>query len=437
MSSRRSESKMQDDDAGLRGRGHGPEDAALRAGGVKGCRAMAMGDGENQRRQPARGANGCRRWAAVQCRRLGPWIALGLMLQPFAASAEPAAHIVAVVATTGSAHQPYGEEVLAGAKAAVDRISGNGGLFGRAVRIESWNEDCTRETAARLADEIVRLKPAVVIGHLCAGAALGAAPVYAKAGVLLIAPGVRHPALTKDQPPSGLTLRLAGRDDRFATDTVRFIRSRHPGKGVAIVADRTRQARLLADGVIAEARRQQVAIALDMRIESGEKSYAELAGRIKASGAGVIVMPAQPVELGVLIGSLRRAGVTIPVVGSDILAVPAMEDVAREQGPRLIVMLPWTGLEADVAAGLLPNGGAAPDAQREAVRRRAEAAVDVWVTAARRSGTTDAHGIAAAARSTATPTRVGPLRFDEAGDAMVPGYVPSIWLNGGWRPFGG
>lgn len=370
------------------------------------------------------------------CRRhLGPLVLAGLLAAPVPRIAE-AEHVIAVVATQGSVHQPHGGEIIAGVTGAVTRINAEGGVLGQSLRVASWTEDCSRDGAVQVAEEIVQFAPRVVIGHLCASAAMAAAGIYAKAGVLLIAPGVRHPGLTR--PENGaLVLRLAGRDDRFAVEAVRFIKARHAGQAVAVIGDRTRQASALADGVAAELRWQRIVMPVDARIESGERSYSALAQRLRASGVGVVVMPAQPIELGVLIHSLRRAGVDAPVIGSEILAVPAVEAIAREQARKLVVMLPWTGLEEEGRGRTLPpDGGVAPDAQREAVRRQAEAAAELWAATAKRAGTTDAPAVAAAARSRATPTVVGRLRFDAAGDALVPSYVPSVWLNGGWRRFG-
>lgn len=370
-------------------------------------------------------------WLQTTCRPVRSLLALALSVAaPIAAAADSPEHLVAVVATTGSAHQPYGSEVAVGARAVADRLNAEGGVLGAAVRLATWTEDCSRESAARVADEVARLKPAVVIGHLCVGAALSAAPIYAKAGILFIAPGVRHPSLTKPEIAGGRVLRLAGRDDRFARDTVAFIRSRYAGKTIAVIADRTRQARALADGVVATARLQNVAVALDVRIESGEKSYDKLAADVKASSAGVVVMPAQPVELGVVVASLRRAGVEAPIVGSDILAVPALAPIAEAEGRRLVVMMPWTGLESASRDGASP---AHHDDGRTAVRRRAEAALELWADAATRARSTEAIAIVAAARTNGLPTAVGPLRFDAAGDAMVPGYVASIWRDGRWQ----
>lgn len=365
----------------------------------------------------------------------GGWraaLALGLSLAGLPAAAE---HLVAVVATKGSPHQPHGGEVVAGAEAAIGRINAAGGVLGQPLRLVAWSEDCTRERAQQIAEEVSRLEPAVVVGHLCAGAALAAAPIYAKAGVLLIAPGVRHPGLTTTAAPGvePLVLRLAGRDDRSAAETVRFIGARHPGRGVALVADRTKQAKALAAAIAIELGRQKVPLTLDERIESAERSYDAVAARIQASGAGVVIVPAQPIELGAITAGLRRAGGEAVIVGSEVLAVPSVMATARREGRRLVLMLPWTGMESALVEAETAVRSAA-DRDRRAVGVRAEASIEAWAGAARIAASSEAAKVSAAARAEAVPTVVGPIRFDAAGDAIVPSYVPHSWRDDAWRP---
>ncbi len=349
----------------------------------------------------------------------------------------PAADIlVAVISTRNSPHQPHGGEMLAGAEAAGARLNAAGGVIGQTVRVVGWSEDCTPARAAQIAEEVARLKPSLVIGHLCAGAALAAAPIYSRAGILLIVPGVRHPRLTTAPGAGSLVLRLAGRDDRFASETVRFIASSFPDRRVAILTDRTQQGRTLGATVSVELQRQSIGPALEERFESGEKSYDGLAERVRGSGAGVVVMPAQPVELGVVVAGLRRAGVDATLIGSEILAVPAIEAIARQEATRLVLMLPWTGLEqVGSSVGHSSSMRTREDIARDAVRARAEAALEAWAAAVVRAGATVAPLVAAALRSEAAATTIGPLAFDARGDALVPSYVPHTWRNGGWQPF--
>lgn len=352
----------------------------------------------------------------------------GMLLAVFTGSAAhpaTAEHLVVAVGTEGSPHQPFGATLAPVMAAAAEEINARGGVLGQSIRVMGLTEDCTTGRASMVADEVVRLSPALVVGHLCTGAATTAAKVYSAAGILFLAPGIRHPTLNA-QPANPLVLRLAGRDDRFASETAGFIATRFAGASVALVSDRTRQAKGLASALGQALQLRKIEIAVRAEIESGERTYAPLAERIRASGAGVVVMPAQPTELGVLIEGLRDAGVEAPVVGSEILAVPATEPLARREGWRLILMLPWTGLVRG------PAGAA--DFDRHAFAARAKAGLEVWAAGAMAAGSWDATTVAAALRGQVAATAVGPLRFDEAGDAMVPAFEPHIWLENGWVP---
>ncbi|MDX2155871.1 MAG: branched-chain amino acid ABC transporter substrate-binding protein [Hyphomicrobiaceae bacterium] len=369
-----------------------------------------------------------RRWVSYALTMLPPMLVL-LALPP----SGRADHVVAVVATRNSPHQPNGEEIVRGVEAAARRVNASGGVAGAPVRVATYSEDCTRERAAEVAQAIARTPPAVVIGHLCAVAAMAAAPIYAKAGILLIAPGVRHARLTA--PPAGpMVFRLAGREDRFGAATAELIAARHAGASVAVLGDRTMQGRALAGGVEHELALRRVAVVLSERLESGEKSYDDLARRIATSGAGVVIMPTQPIELGVVAASLRRIGVDAPLFGSDVLAVPDVEVLARQEGSRLVLMLPWTGVEhrARRRAHSLPIAALGAVAS-EAVMLRGEAAVEAWAHAATAVGTANPAEVASAMRRLTAVTAIGPLRFDATGDAMLPSYLPYVWRDGGWR----
>jgi branched-chain amino acid transport system substrate-binding protein len=115
--------------------------------------------------------------------------------------------------------------------------------------------------------------------------------------------------------------------------------------------------------------------------------------------------------------------------------VPSVAPTAQQEGGRLVLMLPWTGGEARaVEATAAAAEHADSERERRAARLRAEAAVEVWADAARRAASAEPDKVAEAARAGAASTVVGPIRFDEVGDARVPSYVPHIWRDGAWRP---
>ncbi|MEZ5853640.1 MAG: ABC transporter substrate-binding protein [Hyphomicrobiaceae bacterium] len=367
-------------------------------------------------------------------------IAVAVSASPKCAGAAPDL-TVAVVATASSPHQPHGEAPVAAIEERAQRLNQSGGVAGRHVSVKTFTEDCTRAQATRVANSVAALRPDVVIGHLCRVAALAAAEIYARAGILFIAPGVREPRLTA--PAAGpLVFRLAGRDDRFAQETAAFVAATYPGRSVAMVTDRTRQAQRLTASLTRALNDLSVPIARREELESGEVTYDDAAKRIAATNAGVVIMPAQPIELAILTDGLRRLGVDAPVIGSDILAVPDIEGLAQREGKRLVLMLPWTGLGSSSpmdAATTSPHASTASTAPspvadaKLAVARRAEAALQAWAHAVARAGSSEPHKVADLLRQETAPTVVGPLGFDAAGDARVPSYLPHTWTKTGWK----
>jgi branched-chain amino acid transport system substrate-binding protein len=90
-------------------------------------------------------------------------------------------------------------------------------------------------------------------------------------------------------------------------------------------------------------------------------------------------------------------------------------------------MLPWPGQMPAVGAGTRP-GDASPDS----TRLLAGAAVELWAQAVGRARSLALDGVIAALKTPASATGVGPLRFDDNGDAVVPSFLPHVWREGRW-----
>lgn len=392
--------------------------------------------------------------AAPECqRRRPPWpspfltgalraLALGLvMLGGVAAApralAEPPI-VIAAVSTQASPHQPDGADVGTGVAAALARRHLADGLLGRPVRLLQRHDDCSADSAMAVARDLAALpagqRPLAVIGHVCAGAAIAAAPIYASAGILFITPGARHPRLTEARAQPPLVFRLAGREDRLPNDVADLIQRRFAGQRVAILNDRSAQARALADAVVQALAAYGIKPVLHEAYAPDERTYAGLVERLAISGAQVAFMPAQPLELGDIAARMRARALETTVIAGDIVAVPDVEAVARRLGPQLVLMLPWMERSphpAGARPGTMPKAdGIAPSAHW----LRSHAAAEVVVHAITRTGTLLVADIARALETQVAATRAGPIRFDTRGDAVVTSFQPYQWHAGTWRP---
>lgn len=345
-----------------------------------------------------------------------------------------------IVATRDASHLPDGLDVAAGARAAIELINSRGGLLGRRVTLDERYDDCSAATAEGIARSIAALepphRPAAVIGHACSNAAIAAAPIYAAARLAVIIPAARHPRIT-EQRPAPLIFRLAPREDRLADDLAAVIRNRFPGHRAAIVHDRSAQAVRLVDAIEAALARDGIRLTLREAYTHGEKSYDALVARLERSEASVVIIPAQPIEAGII---ARRLSERLPgarLIVGDAVAVPGIEGLIAILGTRLWVMLPWT--ERPPAIGPSSRSPATRPVEppaRSGVWIATHAAIEAWANAVTKAATFDTPAVVRALETEQAPTIAGSIRFDTRGDADRPSFVPWNWQDGRWTIVG-
>ncbi|NJM55762.1 MAG: ABC transporter substrate-binding protein [Verrucomicrobiae bacterium] len=190
------------------------------------------------------------------------------------------------------------------------------------VETDGCRADGGTDAARRLVAKGVKL----VFGHPCSSAAIAAAKVYADAGVAFIAVGARHPDLT-DKRAGPLIFRLGGRDDRQAADSALALQDRLRGRKLAIIHDRTRYQRRLADGVNA-ALKGVVADAQVYPIVAAEKGYEALVTAFRVRAPDAVYLALFPTEAQVIANSLIRAGLKPTLIFAEA-SMPSQADWSR------------------------------------------------------------------------------------------------------------
>jgi ABC-type branched-subunit amino acid transport system substrate-binding protein len=273
------------------------------------------------------------------------------------------------------------------------------------VQIVELDDGCDAGRAEGAARMTISDNPDLVIGHPCPAAAIAAARVYAAAGVLFIALGVRHPDLT-DKRAGPTIFRLAGRDDRQGVEAAHVLHALAPDGPIAIIQDRTAYARAISSAIAAELSVRKAPSPVIIPIVAGRRDYGTEIKRLKDTPPKAIFFAGYPAEAGVLLRSLRNAQVTAPFIASDANATEgfaAAAALAGETGSDVSVMVPAAG-----AGGL----------DEEGLEQAAADAVRAW-RAARNSG----DAVQELARGEA---------FDERGDARVASFRAAPLVNGQW-----
>jgi len=323
----------------------------------------------------------------------------------------------------GAGHRVAPRPVGDGVEEVARDLNQRGGLLGRRVRVTHENDQCEAEEAAVIAARAVANGVSVVIGHPCSSGAIKAAALYAQAGILMIATGPRHPRLTSPVAHRGI-FRLAGRDDRQDESIATLIAARFPTARAAIIHDRSVQGRGMAEEIRRSMIAAQVPPALVATYTSGIKDHAAIVSELAKAKADLVVFPGQSFEASMILDQADRAGARIATaIGTDVLAADRPPARLLAAVDAFLVMLPWPGT----------GEGAGGEKSESTAHELAAAALEVWAAAVVESGSLATDRITGVLEASAHPTRVGAVRFDAKGDAVVPSYLPHVWRDGRWQ----
>lgn len=350
----------------------------------------------------------------------------GVLLAAVVAIGEPASAEIRVglAAPLTGRMAEAGHAMQRALETAVAAANETGGVLGEPLALIVENDGCAAATAEGVAGLLIKQQPALVIGHSCASAATAAAALYGKADVLLMAVGPRHPDVTRATaalpvPP----LRLAGRDDRQGAEAARWLLAHAPGKRVAILHDRTRYQREIADRTVAALAAADVAPAAVIPVVAGKHDYEAAALALRDSGAEAVLVAGYPSEAAIAIAGLVRIGLDIPVLGSDTLATADFAERVAKAGVRVEVLLP----------ARVGSAGASNGSDADAYGREAQGALEAWMATARKAGTVNARALSEALRSMPVATRaLGEIRFDQNGDLDTRAFVAASARGGRW-----
>ncbi len=281
------------------------------------------------------------------------------------------------------------------------------------VTVTEVDDGCDAGRAEAAARLVAAARPALVIGHPCAAAAIAAARIYATAGIAFVALGVRHPDLTSKR--AGPTIfRLAGRDDRQGEAAAVELIAHAAGGATAIVQDRTSYARTLTASISAALVAKKQLPPVVIPIVAGRRDYdAELA-KLKTASPKVVFFAGYPPEASVVLRGLRKAGITSPLIASDANATDDFAATAAALDPSasgVKVMLP------------APHSGGRAAADLTAA---AQMAVAAWLKVWRAAGF---GGDAIALLS--GPDGSAKL-FDSNGDARIASFIAVPLVAGRW-----
>ncbi len=321
----------------------------------------------------------------------------------------------------------YGDQIRLGVEQAVADVAAGGGLLGRKVRIVPGDDGGDPGKGADVAKAFIDAHVPIVVGPFSSAVAVPASALYAAAGVLDVSPGATAPSFTDRGLPT--VFRVGGREDAAAGVAARWLLDHHVAT-VAIVHDRTGAGMAFADAVrriLATAGTREVFYGT---LEKGARDASPLVGRVKASGASVVVWGGGAAEGGLLARQLREANARAVLLGDAGIASEDFVTVAGPAADGSLIVFARDPRRLPAAADLLRRFRAR-GVEPGAYTFYAYAAIEVIQQAAAASRSLDGRVLAATMRSgVAFHTVLGTIAFDAHGDPTTPDDVVYVWHRG-------
>ncbi|MEW6642402.1 MAG: ABC transporter substrate-binding protein [Pseudomonadota bacterium] len=294
----------------------------------------------------------------------------------------------------------HGTCLIAAAHLAIALHHQQGGLPVRPVWCDDHRSaDGGRVAAAHLADRGIRY----VIGHFSSRAAMTAAPIYADAGIVFLAPGASAPALTESPAPSTV-LRLFGRDDTQANAIVQMLQRLESTPDIEIYVEDNRYGHSLGAHLEAALAHAD----MTAHIMSGRDE-----GDVRSIRTGPVVLAGTREFSARLLQRLDRT--RLRIAGDDAYhAAFLVEAGPAADGVLIPVIKPPAehGIAADLDAAYRTLIGRAPGAYFPT----SYVAVDLLLRVLRRLGDCGGMRAAACLRGQSWSTLLGELSFTPSGE---------------------
>ncbi len=311
-----------------------------------------------------------------------------------------------------------GQDILNGARLAVQEWNARGGLLGKKIEI-LWEDDRSDpKEAVAVANKLVNLGAVAVVGHYGSSCSIPASAVYYEAGVVQITPSSTNPDLTLREKRSTI-FRACGRDDQQGAMAAQFVREVLKKKRVAVIDDKTTYGQGLAKEF--EKNLGFAPVAYE-HITRGDKDFSAVLTKLKPLAPEVLYFGGYYSEGGLLVTQMRRLGMkAIFISGDATIEQEFLKIAGREaEGSYLSYGPDFDQLES--AKKFLADYRAAYG-EVGPYSLYAYDAANVILKAIEVAGTAEGRKVAEAIHNNVFNGARGSLEFDENGDLKNSPYV--------------
>ena len=246
-----------------------------------------------------------------------------------------AVKIGVIMPLTGDAAS-LGVDMMNGVKMAVDEQNAKGGINGQKIEIIAEDGRCTGADAASAAQKLVNVdKVPVIVGGLCSGETLAAAPIVDKGHVVLLSPGSSSPDVT---PVSDYVFRNYPSDALKTVATAKVFAEKGYKK-VAMISENTDFCQAMIRGMHKDL--PAGAIVFDETVEPGTKDFRSVLEKLKKVDFDVFYMNTNgDAPMAPMAQQFREAGFTQPIFSHEVADSTTLGDLAKDavEGAELVTV---------------------------------------------------------------------------------------------------
>jgi branched-chain amino acid transport system substrate-binding protein len=246
--------------------------------------------------------------------------------------------IAAVGPTTGAVTQ-YGDMVREGVNTAVEQVNAAGGINGRKLEVVVIDDGCEPKQGPTAANRVVNEKIGFVVGGVCSGATIAAAPIYEQEGVVMVTPSATAPALT-DGKKYNFIFRTIGRDDQQGPAAAAYITEKLKPKKVAILHDKQSYGQGIATSVKTQLDKAGIPVAVFEGINAGDSDYSAIITKLKSEGVDFVYYGGYHPEMGLLMRQAAEQGLKARFMGPEGSGNPDINAIAGPAVEGMLLTLP-------------------------------------------------------------------------------------------------
>lgn len=337
---------------------------------------------------------------------------------------------IAVVGPTTGPVTQYGDMVKEGILTAVEQINAAGGVLGKKLETVNIDDACEPKQGPVAANRVVNDGIGFVIGGVCSGATIAAAPIYDEEGVLMVTPSATAPALT-DGKDYEYIFRTIGRDDQQGPAAAKFIIEKIKPKKVAVLHDKQSYGQGISAAVRDGLQKANVPVAFFEGINAGDTDYSAVVTKLKAEGVDFVYYGGYHPELGLLLRQTAEQGVKAQFMGPEGAGNPDINAIAGEAVEGLLLTLP-ADFSADPKNAAIVK--AFQDKKRDAsgaFQLTAYAATQAIAEGIKGAGSDDPEKVAAYLHANSVETPLGTISWTQQGDLTNFNFDVYTWHKDG------